>query len=127
VLLDEEFLRAKWPVWELGVMMAALPDYGQPQPDSPGQARRTVLPVVLMDWEAVTATYVKHWEAEVTEAACSEGLPPATLADLKRLLEHEGIRQDQVQSAETQPSLASLPWLGCAALIRRDHVFCCIL
>ena len=31
VLLDKHFLRAKWPMWELGVMMAALPDNEQPR------------------------------------------------------------------------------------------------
>ena len=88
VLLDENFLRAKWPMWELGVMMAALPDHRQPQSDTAKQAARTVLPVVLMDLDAVAAIYNEHWTSAVTKTAHSEGLPPATLADLQRLLEY---------------------------------------
>ena len=99
VVIDEDFLRANWPMWELGVMMAALPDDAHPQRNSPGQAARGVVPVVLMDFVAVKATYECHWTPAVIEAARSEGLPPATLADLQRLLSNQGIRQDQVRFA----------------------------
>ncbi len=100
VLIDENFLRAKWPMWELGVMMSALPDSGQPQADTVKQAVRAVLPVVLMDFKAVTATYEAHWTSAATEAARGEGLSPATLADLQRMLQYRGDRQDQVQFAK---------------------------
>jgi hypothetical protein len=99
VLIDENFLRAKWHMWELGVMMAALPDHWQSQPDTARQAR-AVLPVVLMDSKAVTVTYTEHWTPAATGAALSEGLPPATLADLKRMLHYRGDRKNQVPSAE---------------------------
>ncbi len=99
VVIDEHFLRAKWPMWELGIMMAALLDDAQPQRDSPGQAARAVLPVVLMDFDAVTAAYERHWTPAVIEAARSEGFPPAMLADLRRLFKHQAIRQDQVRVA----------------------------
>ena len=99
VLLDERFLRAKWPMWELGVMMEALPDQGQLQP---GPAARAVVPVLLMDFDAV-GTYEEHWTPAATEAARGEGFLPATLADLRRLLVYQGIRQDQVHIAASAP------------------------
>ena len=84
-------------MWELGVMIAALPSRGQSQQGSAGQdSTRTVLPVFLMDLEAVTATYEQHWTPAAIEAARAEGLPPAALSDLQRLLGYQGIRQDQV-------------------------------
>ena len=81
-------------------MMAALPanEPWQPQPDTTQQAARAVLPVLLMDFEALIATYQAHWTSATTEAARKEGLPPATLADLKRLLAYRGDRQDQVHA-----------------------------
>ena len=99
VVLDEHFLRAKWPMWELGVMMAALSDREQVQTSGQGPAARTVIPVVLMDFETVTATYEQHWTTAVTESARREGFEPAALADLQRLLNFQGIRQDQVRIA----------------------------
>ena len=107
VVIDEDFLRAKWPMWELGVMMAALPDNGQPEADTLGQATRAVLPVVLMDFDAVTATYERLWTAAVIEAAISEGLQPAKPAELQRLLRNQAIRDDQVQLPEPTPLLVS--------------------
>ena len=83
-------------------MMAALQDHGQSQPGTLGQAARTVVPVVLMDFDALAASYEQHWTPAVTAAARSEGLQPATLADLQRLLKFQGIRQDQVQMAQGQ-------------------------
>ena len=72
VLLDEHFMRAKWPMWELGIMMAALPDHWQAQPDTPAQAARAVLPVVLMDFAAVTARYEQHWQPAIAAAAAQK-------------------------------------------------------
>ena len=106
VLLDEHFLRATWPMWELGTMIAALPDHasGQPQPDdAAGLGARVVLPVVLMDWkdfDAIKALYVEHWTPAVSEAARCKGLQPATLSDLQRLLSYQGIRQNQVRLSD---------------------------
>ena len=114
VALDEHFLRAQWPMWELGVIMAALPDRVQPQPDKAKQAARFVLPVILMDFEAVTATYEQHWTPAILQAAHSQGLPPATLADLERLLGYQGIRIDQVHSE-------ALPCLGVLTAALRHH------
>ena len=82
-------------------MMAALPHQEKPKSGAPPQAARNVLPVVLMDFETVTAAYEQHWRPGVTEAACREGFPPATLADLQRLLKYQGIRQDQVGCARS--------------------------
>ena len=98
VLLDEEYLRSTRAMWELGVMMAATATSDQPQPRSSWQTARTVLPVVLMDLDAVTATYEEHWTPAAVEQAHREGLPPATLADVHRLLGHQGVRQDQVRA-----------------------------
>ena len=100
-MLDEHFLQAKWPMWELGIIMGALLDPGQSQPSAAalaGPPARAVLPVVLMDFGAIVATYKKHWTPAVIQAASSEGATPATLADLQRLLTWQGIRQNQVQA-----------------------------
>ena len=75
--------------------MAALPK--QHQLSTPGHAARTVLPVWLMDFDAVISIYEQHWTPAATEAARSKGRQPATLADLQRLLGYQGIRQDQVR------------------------------
>ena len=60
-------------------------------------SQRIVLPVILMDSQAVLATYTEYWTPAVREAARSQGLRPATLADLRRLLSFQGIRQNQMQ------------------------------
>ena len=101
VLLDEHFLRSEWPMWELGIMMAALrQSNGGPSASQPGslqQASRTVLPVVLMEFATVKPAYTQHWQHATVEAAAGKGFQPATLADLQRLLEYGAIRQDQVR------------------------------
>ncbi len=110
VIIDEHFLLSPRAMWELGVMMAAIRSSEQPQPPTctPRPAVQTVLPVVLMDLDAVTAVYEQHWPPDVTEMAHSVGLAPATLADLRCLLEHPGIRQDQVRRAESVLNLMAL-------------------
>ena len=100
VLLNEQFLRAEWPMWELGVMMAALPDCRQRELDHSRQAARTVVPIILMDIKKVAAVYGEHWTPEVVEAARAEGLLPATLADVRSLLSYVGDRQDQVRPVQ---------------------------
>lgn len=80
-------------------MMAALSNTEQRQPGAPGEAARTVLPVVLMDFKMVTAIYKQHWTARRIQEASEEGFEPAGLADLQRLLEYSGVRQDQVHVA----------------------------
>ena len=82
-------------MWELGVMMAALPDGEQPEPHT-----RAVLPVFLMDLDddAVVTAYRQRWTPAAIEKARAKGRPPATVADLKRLLSYQGIRQDQVRA-----------------------------
>ncbi len=111
-IIDEQFLRSPRAMWELGVMMTAIRSSGRPQGPpyrySARPAVQIVLPVVLMDLTAVIAVYEQHWTPEVTERACSEGHPPATLADLRRLLEHQGIRQERVRQAE--PRLVPVLW-----------------
>ncbi len=100
VLLDEHFLWATRPMCELRIMMAALTDPAeQPQPDSGRQPTPVVVPVVLMDDAAVAAAYERHWTPAAQQAARAEGLDPATLADLQRILTLNPIRQDQVTSA----------------------------
>ncbi len=97
VVLDKHFLQSQRPMWELGIVMAALPDDGQSQPGGPQQAPRAVLPVLLMGPTEIEDAYKQHWQPATVEAARSKGFPPATLADLKRLLQHQAIRQDQVR------------------------------
>ena len=80
-------------MWELGLMMAALPDYVLP-----GPAARAVLPVFLMDLGAVKAAYKEHWTPAAIELGTARGFPPASLEDLQRLLSYQGIRQDQVRA-----------------------------
>jgi len=98
VVLTQEFLQREWPMWELGVMMAALPDHEQPEPHA-----RAVLPVFLMDLDnnAVVTAYQQYWTPAAIENAREKGRPPATVADLKRLLSYQGIRQDQVRADNT--------------------------
>lgn len=45
VLLDERFLRSAWSMWQLGLIMAALP--GQTQPASPRNRRGPLYPWCL--------------------------------------------------------------------------------
>ena len=99
VVLDEHFLRSQRTMSELGVLMAALADGGQSQPAAGSQrsASSTILPVVLMEWETLTTIYKDHWKRPIADAARREGFPPATLADLQRLLTYQPIRQDQVR------------------------------
>ena len=81
-------------------MMAALNDdsiAGQSKAGSPQQATRTVLPVVLMEFDAVITAYQQHWQRGTFEDARDEGFSPATVADLRRLLEYGAIRQEQVR------------------------------
>ena len=83
-------------MWELGVVMAALPADGQQQPDSAGQAARAVLPVFLMPVDAVVATYSQHWTPAAEQEARSKGRQPVALEGIERLLGNMGSRQDQV-------------------------------
>ena len=90
VLLDGSFLRSARAMWELGVMMdmtASPPtDSTQSPPDTPQKAPLTVVPVVLIEADAVAALYQRHWTPDRREAARVRGMPPATLADMQRLL-----------------------------------------
>ena len=96
VLLNKEFLRKPWPMWELRVMMAALRDTGvQPQLDTSRQAARTVVPVILMDHAAIEAVYEQHWQPAMVAAARDKGLPPATLEDVRHLLSYRGIARNR--------------------------------
>ena len=101
VLIDEHLLRSPRAMWELGVMMAAVRSEEQPQAHlhTPRPATRSVLPVVLMDLDAVTTAYEQHWTPEAVERARDEGFPPATLADLQCLLDRQGIRHVWVRWA----------------------------
>ncbi len=92
-LINEHFLRSPWAMWELGVMLAALSDPGH----TPEAAARAVLPVMLMNVEAATAAYEQHWMPAATERAHREGLPPAMLPDLRRLLDHPAILRDRMR------------------------------
>ena len=113
-------------MWELGVMMAALPDDSQAQPSTPAnQAARTVLPVVLMDFKRIKAAYQSHWQPAVVRAACDKGLQPATLEDIDRLLGYEGIRQDQVRCEDCGHALVRL-CRGHIGALRRSLVRCCV-
>ena len=111
VIIDEKFLRSPRAMWELGVMMAARRSSKQPQPPTraPRPAVWTVLPVVLMDPEAVTAMYEQQWTPKLTERARSVGYPPATLADLRCLLGYRGIRRDQARRADRVLDMMALP------------------
>ena len=104
VFLDEHCLRGSWPMWELGVMMTALPAEGQQHPGSAAQAARAVLPVFLMPVDAVTATYRQHWTPAAVQEALSKGRQPVTLEDLERLLDNMGSRQEQVRLLSCPPA-----------------------
>ena len=71
---------------------------GQPQRGSSGPPAQIVLPVLLMDPQAVATAYQQLWTPAAVEWARREGLPPASLADVRRLLGHPGIRQYQVHT-----------------------------
>jgi len=107
VLLDECLLRSAKAMWQLGVLMnpQAGPGGGQPPTDTRQKALLTVLPVVLVAPGTVLAAYEQHWTPARTEAARSEGLPPATLADVQRLLALPGITQRQVHGEIHRPRL----------------------
>ncbi len=114
VLLDGSFLRSARAMWELGVMMdmAASPDGTQPLPDAPQTAPLTLVPVLLMDAAGVTAAYEQHWTAARTEAARLRGMPPATLADLQRLLTLPGLCQLQVPICVSHRDVLDVMWIA---------------
>ena len=108
VLLDEHFVRAKRPMCELRVMMGALTHpAGEPQPETTGCQPVTpvIVPVVLADDDALAAAYEQHWTPAAVEAARADGVEPATLADLQRLLTLDPIRQDQVWLPRSAPCM----------------------
>ena len=58
-----------------------------------------MVPVILMSYAGIEAVYEQHWQPAVAAAARDEGLPPATLEDVRQLLSYQGDRQDQVRLA----------------------------
>ena len=105
MLLDEQFLSSTQAMSELAVMMAGIPR-SDAQSGQPEQSARAVVPVVLMDLDAVKATYKQHWTPAARKRARSAGLLPATLSDLRRLLTFQPICMEWVRRLEALLSLS---------------------